>query len=127
MTMHRRQRERGSLTVEMAVLMPTLLIASFLGIQAAMFHHAGSLASAAAREGVRVAAAEDGTRAAGIAEARAFTTDVAGDSLTNVTIGGSRSSTRASITVRGKALTVIPGWVPTVKKSATLPVERITG
>lgn len=121
-----RRQERGSLTVEMAVLMPTLLLATFLGIQAAMFYHAGTLASAAAREGVRVAAAENGSSSAGIAEAHAFTVDVAGDSLTNVNVTGRRSSTSASITVTGKALTVIPGWVPSVKKSASLPVERIT-
>ena len=42
-------------------------------------------------------------------------------------VPGTRTATTASVTVRGVALSVIPGWRPTITQSASVPVERITG
>ncbi|MEN0072371.1 MAG: TadE family protein, partial [Propionicimonas sp.] len=49
--------ERGSVTVEMVVLMPVLLATLFGGIQVGMVFHARHIAIAAAQEGARTAAA----------------------------------------------------------------------
>jgi len=119
-------RERGSASIEMVVLMPALFAIMFLGMQAALFYHAGSLAAAAAQEGARVAGAERGSAAAGISEAGAYVADVAGDSLTHPRVTGSRNAQTATVTVRGRSLSVVPGWNQTVTKSATVPVERVT-
>ena len=54
----------------------------FLGMQAALFYHARTVAIAAAQEGARAAGAENGTAAAGSARARDFLTDTGGDALT---------------------------------------------
>lgn len=124
---HRRARgERGSASAELVVLMPLLLMVLFASVQGAVYFHARTLAIAAAQEGARAAAREHGSQAAGTSAAAAFLTATAGDSLTGITITGSRTASAATITVRGSSLTLIPGWTPTVEHSASLPVERIT-
>ena len=125
-TRARRQRERGSASVEMVLLMPLLLLILFSGVQGAVYFHARTLAIAAAQEGARAAARPDATLTDGTGAAAGFLDDVAGDSLTRITITGSRSATTATITVRGSSLSLIPGWTPTVKQTVHLPVERIT-
>jgi len=118
--------ERGSVSVEMVVLMPLLLLILFAGVQGAVYYHARTLAIAAAQEGARAAARENATAAAGTAAASAFLADTARDSLTAVTITGTRTATTASFTVRGSSLSLVPGWTPTVEQSASLPVERLS-
>jgi Flp pilus assembly protein TadG len=119
-------RERGSASAEMVVLLPMLFVVLFSGVQGALFYHARTLASAAAQEGARTAAAEHGTLSAGTAAAAGFLDEVAGDSLTGVTVTGTRTATVATVTVGGTSLSIVPGWTLTVEQSATLPVERIT-
>jgi len=121
-----RADERGSASVELVVLMPLLLLILFSGVQGAVYYNARTLAMAAAQEGARAAARENATLAAGASAAAAFVTEVAGDSLTAVTVTGSRTPVTATITVRGSSLSLVPGWTPTVEQSASLPVERIT-
>ena len=66
----------------MVILLPALFAVMFLGMQAALFYHARTVAIAAAQEGARAAGAEDGTAAAGIAAASDFVADTGGDVLT---------------------------------------------
>ena len=111
----------------MVLLMPALFSVMLLGMQAALQYHARTIAIAAAQEGARAAGAENGTATAGVAAATSYVTDTGGDALTKPTVTGTRTATTASVTVRGVALSVIPGWRPTITQSATVPVERITG
>lgn len=119
-------RERGSASIQMLFLLPALFSIMFLGMQAALYYQARTLAIAAAQEGARVAGAENSSSAAGIASAASFVAD-AGDVLTAAQVSGDRSAETATVTVRGTSLSVIPGWTPTVAQSASVPVERITG
>lgn len=118
--------EHGSSTLQMVILMPALFAVMFLGVQAALHHHARAVAIAAAQEGARAAGAEHGTRAAGTSAARAYAASTAGDSLTSVRIRAERGRTTATVTVTGQALSVIPGWQPAVTQSASVTIERIT-
>ena len=118
--------ERGSTSIQMVLLMPALFAVMFLGMQAALYYHARSIALASAQEGARAAGAEDGTTSAGVAAARDYLSATAGDALSATRVTGSRSTTTATITVRGTPLTVIPAWAPPVTQSATVTVERIT-
>ena len=122
----RRGTERGSATLEMVVMLPILFALLFGGLQAALFHHARTLAIAAAQEGARAAAAEHGTLHAGVTAARAFATQVGRDSLRDVTVTGQRTPTTATITVTGASLTVVPGWDPHVTQTVTQQVERLS-
>lgn len=122
----RRRDEHGSTSIQMVLLMPALFTVMFLGMQAALHYHARTLAIAAAQEGARAAGAQGGTKADGIIMATTYLAASAGDSLTVTAITGVRTASTATITVRGTALTVLPGWTPTVTQSASVPVERTT-
>ena len=122
-----RRGDRGSVTIELVILLPALFAVMFLGTQAALYHHARTVAIAAAQEGARVAGAENGNKAAGATAAADFVADAGGDDvLTSATMAAHRSATRATVTVSGFALTVIPGWRPQIRQSASVPVERLT-
>jgi len=113
--------------MQMVVLLPVLFSVMFLGLQAALFYHARTVAIAAAQEGARAAGAEAGSTADGIAAAHTFIIAAGGsDVLETVSISGNRGAQMATVTVQGTALSVIPGWRPAVAQSATLPVERLT-
>ncbi len=109
----------------MVVLLPALFALMFLGMQAALLVQGRALALAAAQEGARTAASENGTVADGLAAAESFVaTSTSG--LKNTTVTGTRSATQATVTVTTTTLSVIPGWQPTIVQSAALPVERVT-
>lgn len=124
---NRRRSQRGSVTIQLVILMPALFAVMFLGLQAALYHHARAVALAAAQEGARDAGAESGTREAGVQTAREFVRAAGGsDVMTDVSITGSLTVTTASVTVTGISLSVIPGWRLSVRQSASVPVERLT-
>lgn len=124
---NRRRSQRGSVTIQLVILMPALFAVMFLGLQAALYHHARTVALAAAQEGARDAGAESGTREAGVQTAREFVRAAGGsDVMTDVSITGSLTATTASVTVTGTSLSVIPGWRLSVRQSASVPVERLT-
>ena len=62
----RRRDERGSGTIELVILLPALFAVMFLGMQAALFYHARTVAIAAAQEGARAAGGENGKEADGV-------------------------------------------------------------
>ncbi len=126
-TSSRRHDERGSVSLELVILLPALFAVMFLGMQAALYYHARTVAIAAAQEGARAAGAETGREADGTSAANAFVSEAGGhDVLPGATSAASRTSTTATVTVRGFSLSVIPGWTPEVEQSATVPVERLT-
>jgi len=111
----------------MVILMPALFAVMFLGMQAALYYHARSVAIAAAQEGAREAGSQHGTRQAGVQVAQDFLGDAGGkDVMTDTGVTGSRSPTTATITVTGLSLSVVPGWRVRVTQSASVPVERLT-
>jgi hypothetical protein len=113
--------------MQMVVLLPVMFAVMFLGLQAALFYHARTVAIAAAQIGARAAGAESGTAGHGITAATSFIAASGGpDVLERSSVSGTRSAASATVTVTGTALSVIPGWSPTLRQSATVPVERIT-
>lgn len=62
--------ERGSSTVELAIVLPLLLIALIGAVQFALVQHAENVASTAAAEGARMAASESASLSAGAARTR---------------------------------------------------------
>jgi Flp pilus assembly protein TadG len=121
----RAARERGSVSIQMVLLMPALFSMMFLGMQAALIYQGRTVALAAAQEGAREAALDTGTAAGGIDAATSFVASTSAG-LKNTTVTGARSATTATVTVTVTTLSVVPGWTPTVTQSAAMPVERIT-
>lgn len=120
--------DRGSATLEVAVLAPVLLLLVFSVVQAGLWFYARSLALTAAQEGVAAARTYGGTPALGVTRATAFITRSASSSLhgSSVTSRGS-SATQVRIVVTGTSLSVLPGvaGIP-VTAVAEGPVERFT-
>lgn len=119
--------ERGSATLQLVVLLPLLFAALFVGVQAAVWYHARTIAYAAAQVGATAAAAENASAGDGIAAATRFAQTKGGDMLTETTVNGRRTTTTVTVSVSGAALSVIPGMRFRVDQSASAPVERITG
>jgi Flp pilus assembly protein TadG len=118
----------GSVSLEIAILAPALLVLVITIVQAGLWFHARNLAQSAAREGATAAASYTATTSAGLARARAFLSEQAGDSLSAATVSTAGSTaTLVRVEVTGRALSVLPG-VPgmTVTQTATAPSERFT-
>ena len=127
-TSSRRPDERGSVSIELVILLPALFAVMFLGMQAALFYHARTVAIAAAQEGARAAGGEHAQAADGVTAASGFVADVGGANvLVAATATAARSATTATVTVHGYSLAVIPGWTPAITQSASVPIERVTG
>jgi len=119
--------ERGSLTIEATILFPALLAIMFLGVQAAMWFHARSVAIGAAADGARAQSLERAAEGDGRAAALDFVSSAGGDDvLRGVEVSSSQSPTSVSVTVVGSSMSLVPGWDPSVEQSATVPLERIT-
>ncbi|WP_446719674.1 TadE/TadG family type IV pilus assembly protein [Isoptericola sp. F-RaC21] len=110
----------------MVFLLPALFTLMFAGVQAGLWYQARTVAYAAAQEGARAAAAENGTAGAGEVAATGYLADV-DSGVTGVGATGWRSPTQASITVRVRAQSIVPLWNPQISQTARLPVERLTG
>ncbi|WP_257429780.1 TadE family protein [Nocardioides carbamazepini] len=115
------------MSIELVIVLPALFAILFLGMQAALYHHARTVAIAAAQEGARAAGAEHGTESAGVTAATAFVATAGGDDvLATATATADRTTTTVTVTVTGVSLSVIPGWHPRVTQTASVPVERLT-
>lgn len=122
-----RRDERGATTIEMVLLMIALFALLFLGLEAALYYHARSVAIAAAQEGAREAGSQHGSQASGIAAAHQFLNQAGGPGvIVNTNVVGSRTATTATVTVTGDSMSVIPGIHVAITQSATVPVERLT-
>jgi Flp pilus assembly protein TadG len=121
-------RDGGSMSLELAILFPALLLVIFTTIQAALWYHARSLALAAAQEGVRAARAEDSSLGAGRAAAQAFLNQAAADTLLDTAVSTAGSGpAEVRVRVTGRALSVFPGVPgPAVAQESRGAVERFT-
>lgn len=125
--MSRERDERGSASIQLVILLPALFAVLFIGMQAALFYHARTVAIAAAQEGARAAGAEHGHESDGVQAANDFIAEAGGhDVLTSTSLTADRTATQATVTVSGYSLSVIPGWHVRITQSATVPVERLT-
>lgn len=105
----RGRADRGSATLEIAILGPALLLVVFAVVQLALWSYARSLALAAAQEGAAAAAAHGSRAGDGEARARQFLRLNAGDSLLDASVASTGSSAvRARIEVSGRSLSVLP-------------------
>src|SRR6266550_2519092 len=92
--------DRGSATVELAVIFPAFLVLLFTGVQAAEWYQARNLCLAAARHGVQVAHTTTGTAADGRAAAQTFVTRAGGSAVFDPEVSSAGSTpTRVRIQV----------------------------
>lgn len=121
-------RDRGSVSLELAIVFPALLLIVTALIQYALWFHARSLALAAAQQGVSVAGAYHSTPAAGRGSALAFIADHGANTLLNPDATASTPATgQVQVVVTGRSVSVLPGVAGiAVSQSAAGPLERFT-
>ncbi|MGB8020330.1 MAG: TadE family protein [Candidatus Nanopelagicales bacterium] len=120
--------ERGSASLELAVVFPVVMALILLIVQAGIYWHARTLALTAAQEGLRSASVLRGSSQAGVAHAADFLDRAGADGwLTDRRAAADRGSTSVTVTVTGRAISLVPGiaGLP-VRQAATGPVERPT-
>jgi Flp pilus assembly protein TadG len=124
----RRRDERGSATLEITVLFPAVLLATFGLVQGALYYHARDVALAAATDGLTAARARTGSGDEGLRAAATFLERAGGpDVLAAATVTSVRTAGAATVTVTGHAISLVPGlpgWA--VSQTASGPVERFT-
>ncbi|OJV58274.1 MAG: hypothetical protein BGO38_08840 [Cellulomonas sp. 73-145] len=120
--------DRGSVSLELAIVFPALLLIVTALIQYALWFHARSLALAAAQQGVSVARAYHSTPAAGRGSALAFIADHGADTLLNADVTtASPAAGQVQVVVTGRSVSVLPGVAGfAVSQSAAGPLERFT-
>jgi hypothetical protein len=103
--------ERGNVSLELALVAPALMLLVLGVLQFGLWYHAQNVVETAALEGARLAAAEDGTAAAG----RSRAIDVLGGGLGSAAIHrGAYASVgpeaaRVRVKARLRAILPIPG------------------
>ncbi len=121
-----RRSQRGSTVLETAILAPVMLLLAGVIVQGGLWYHARDVAIAAAEEGARAAAVENGTASAGNSAAASFAARTGDGFLNAVSVSTVRSATSTTVVVTGESLDLVPGLHLTISQSATLPVERTT-
>jgi hypothetical protein len=115
--------ERGDALIEGLFALMLVLLVVGVAAQALAYAHARSVASAAAQDGVRAAAA--GGPEAGVARASAILT-AAGDTGAGLGATAQEDGDEVTVSVEGEAprLFSLPLLLPAVRESASLPIER---
>ena len=115
--------ERGDALIEGLFALMLVLLVVGVAAQALAYAHARSVASAAAQDGVRAAAA--GGPEAGVARASAILT-AAGDTGAGLRATAQEDGDEVTVSVEGEAprLFSLPLLLPAVRESASLPIER---
>ena len=121
----RRQGERGSSPVELAILAPAVLLALFASIQVAAVFMARSVALSAAQEASTAERAFGAPAGAGTDRGRSFL-GRAGDWLSGGQVRVERNGEQVTTTVTGRAISLVPGFTFTVSQSSRGEVERFT-
>ncbi len=118
-------RDRGSLSLELAIIFPAVMLLIFTVIQTGLWYHARSVALSAAQRGVESARVQGAGIGQGTAVTNAFL-DRAGSSISGRTVSGSDGNT-VRIDVSGRVDTWIPGLSLPVHQHASAARERLTG
>lgn len=116
--------DRGSVTAELVVATPLLLLMLLAIVQFATWSHATHIAQAAASQGLAALRVQDGGPAACAAASRMVLDQLAGGPLTGADVGCVRDATTATVRVEGAVTPVIPLVNLPVRGDAAGPVER---
>lgn len=118
--------DRGSVSAELVIATPLLVLMVMGIVQFALWSHATHIAQAAAAQGLAAARVQDATAARGDAAARRLLDQLGRGPLTHARIDATRSGEAVVIRVSGDTSAVIPLLHLPVHAEATGPVERFS-
>ncbi|WP_308014165.1 TadE/TadG family type IV pilus assembly protein [Streptantibioticus parmotrematis] len=116
--------DRGSYSVELAILAPAVLMLVFACIQTGLWWHAREVALTAAKRGVESGRTLDSSPAQGAAAARSFVARFGGSVRDPAVTDAGSSATTVRIDVSGTVITLVPGWDLHIDQHADGPRER---
>jgi hypothetical protein len=116
--------DRGSVTTEVVLYAPLLMLLVMLGVQFAVWGVAQLAVQHAANHALQTTRVQDGTIAAGQADANAVLTQVAGTLVSDRQVGVTRTVDTATVQISGRAPQVIPWLSLGVSTTVTAPTER---
>ena len=122
----RDENDRGSASLEAAIILPLLVVLTLLVVQFVMVWHGRHLAQAAAQSAARTAAAYQGTAAAGRSAGSGYIAAVAPRLLPQASVDVDRGAAQVVASVHADVLTIVPFTTFTVDEEATSPVEAFT-
>lgn len=120
-----RERERGDVAAELALIAPLYLLLILGMIQLALWLHAVNVVTAAAQEGVRAARGLDGTAQTGRRTAETYLVQLGGF-LTNPRVHASRTVDTARVEITARTQATVFGLTLPVRAVAQSPVEMVT-
>ena len=120
----RRAREDGTVSAELVIVMPVLMMLVMLVVQFALWQHAQHVAEAAAQRGAETARVEGGTDAQGRDVAQSAIRQIGGGLLVSPSVSISRNAGVVTVQVSGTAQPVVPFLSLGVSATAQGPVER---
>jgi len=120
----------GASALELVMLAPLVFLMTFIPIQAGLVIHARHVATSAAQEGARAARVADLTagqaQAAGVQRATDFAGLLGGNTLQATSVSVTRGADQVTVTVNGTALAILPGMKLAVTGNSVSPVERFS-
>ncbi|MEU8393687.1 TadE family protein [Nonomuraea sp. NPDC048892] len=120
------ERERGSATLETALVYPAVLLLVLLTMNTALWFHARNLAMAAAQEGLRAGRSHGSSPSAGQTTAEHFIRQAGGSFLTRPEVTVTRDADTLEVSVSGQAISLVPLLPLAVTQVARAPVEKWT-
>lgn len=127
--LRRARSSRGSVAIEMVILLPVALALLFLVVQGAIYYQARAAAMSSAQHGATSAAAYQATDDMGRTRALEFVDQVSGNGVLDgatVDVVRDTQAGTVTVTVTGQTLSVVPGWDPEVSQSSTRSIEEFT-
>lgn len=121
-----RERERGSVTAELVIAAPLLILLLMFIVQFGVIWCAQQAAQSAASAAVNAARAQGANPGLGQARGEATLKQVTGGSLPDASVSVSYSGTAATAVVTGHPQSLIPGWHPQVTAQVSAPLETFT-
>lgn len=121
--MSRHTDERGSASLETALVFPALLFTLAILIQAVLYGFSSHVVTSAAREGAR-AARLSGDPMTGRRHAEQFLTRFGSETVTDRHVDVASDGRTVTVTVTGRATQLLPGFAPEVDGRSSGPVER---
>jgi len=111
--------ERGSVSLELAVVFPIVLLLVFTIVQTGIYYYARTLAMTAAQEGLREASALTGTPAQGTDKATSFLDRTADGWVTGRTVTADRTVSTSTVTVTGQASALLAAFASAVNAASS--------
>jgi Flp pilus assembly protein TadG len=115
--------ERGSVSAELVLAAPLLLVLIMGVVQFALWEHATHVADAVAQQGLAVGRLQGETAAAGQAEAQSVLDQLGTGVLVGPDITATRTATTTTVVVTGHAISVVGLFSLPVRAVASGPTE----